>query len=254
MTSSLSIVIPEQHYIAFGKTNQGHQAFMTLEGTTQAIKDRQKRLQSQADSLCATHKLAPIPSIVIDNTPMLGFEIACLPSNYDRDLWLIKDPRGFCIAVELSNIWSLLNDCFLENKEILEKCVWGQQGTKNVLIPVTSQVYQSAVSNSARVKSRVSLKDIKLGNKITLRDGQEVVYLGSWHTHVCATHYYSNSNGESFFKTTTNKKFFCGQQRTQQSSCGSQNGQWRECELLAGQQHAWLATMSGPDQQHQHRL
>ena len=127
---------------------------------------------------------------IIDNAAVDGFQI----SNSVRRsgwggggnvVWRLSDPRGFELEISSENFASLLNCCTLVNGVIKEKCVWGRDGSKNVLLPESSDPYLDAMKQTTRVNSVVSLKDVQIGDIVNIlstriepeeQDGAE--YLG----------------------------------------------------------------------------
>jgi len=92
--------------------------------------------------------------------------------------WLIQDPRGFEIELSSLGLSYLLENCHIENGEILEKCVWARFNSWNVLLPVESGLYRDAIRNTKRIGTRTSLRLLKPGNKIITIDGVSGTFLG----------------------------------------------------------------------------
>jgi hypothetical protein len=62
--------------------------------------------------------------------------------------------------------------------------VWGREGSKNVLLPISSEPYKEANQHTTLVNNKLSLRDIKIGDHVTLIDkgtqsgSRDGVYLG----------------------------------------------------------------------------
>lgn len=126
---------------------------------------------------------------VLGNEPLDGFEIARSVrrsgwSGSGNVLWRIQDPRGFELEITSENFASMLDCSTLINGVIQDKCVWGRDGSKNVLLPVSSDPYKEATKHTTLVNTKIHFKDIAVGDHVTLlikgtktgnRDG---VYMG----------------------------------------------------------------------------
>ena len=114
---------------------------------------------------------------IIDNTPMTGFEIAKTVRRYGwggggNVKWRITDPRGFDLEISSENFASVLACTTMVNGVIQEECVWGRQGANNILLPVTSDPYKEATKQTTLVNSKVSMKDVGIGDTITVLTSQ----------------------------------------------------------------------------------
>ena len=83
-------------------------------------------------------------------------------------LWRIADPRGFELEISSSNFAALLNCTTIINGVIQGNCLWGRNGKDNILLPESSDVYQSAAKLTAKISTNISLKDIKVGDIVEL--------------------------------------------------------------------------------------
>lgn len=136
---------------------------------------------------------------IIPNEPQTGFELAKSVrrsgwSGSGNVVWRITDPRGFDLEITSENFASILNCAVVDHGVILGKCVWGREGSRNVLLPENSEPYQAAMKQTERVSRRVSLRDVQLGDTIEIissqfqEDDQVHVYLGK--------HYYVHTQSE----------------------------------------------------------
>ena len=110
---------------------------------------------------------------VIKNEPVEGFEIAKSIRRYGWSgsgnvVWRITDPRGFDLEISSDNFASIVAVCDMEKGLIKGKCVWGREGSKNVLLPEVSEPFQEALTRTKKVNAKVSLKDIQIGDTVDL--------------------------------------------------------------------------------------
>lgn len=184
--SNKSIKLPSELYVGFTLENssswdrisgsyktQGSimKATMTPYGTDSASKKRMATVDRYSNK--------DIESTTMANDTQAGFKIKHVVRQYGgQDWWRITDPRGFQLEISSDNVSRILADCTIENSEIQEPCLWGRDGGANVLIPITSHVYETAKENQARVDKKIGLKDIKIGDTVMLHSGEETTYLG----------------------------------------------------------------------------
>ncbi len=195
-THNIKIRIPSNHYVGLKHGDScSPLGEMIPEGTDQVTIRRKAKI----DNWCKlSHGREPLKPITIDNFPIIGFKVYRWSCGNHRDnatiIWRIKDPRGFEIELSALALSYLLEDCTIENGEILEKCVWGRFDSWNVLIPTTSKLYSDAERNTSRLSKRVSLRNIKVGNHIVTLNGISGVYLGQ--QYFIVKKYYSRQDVE----------------------------------------------------------
>lgn len=115
---------------------------------------------------------------IIDNTPIIGFQIS---KNVRRHgwhgpgnvVWRISDPRGFDLEISSDNFARIIDCATLENGVIKEACVWGREGSKNILLPITSDVYRNARTLTDCVNNKVNIRDVNLGDTVILIDKKQ---------------------------------------------------------------------------------
>jgi hypothetical protein len=120
-----------------------------------------------------------------ENTPVEGFKIGESVSRWStaNKLFRVEDPRGFTVEVPTGNISTLLNLCTVEHGTVKEACVWGREGNNHILLPVSSEPYLQAVSDTKVLYERISFAKLNEGDVIQFDlDGQEYVYLGRYKT------------------------------------------------------------------------
>lgn len=126
---------------------------------------------------------------ILKNELTEGFEVAksvrrCGWNGSGNVLWRIADPRGFELEISSENFARVLDCTTIINGVIQGKCVWGRDGSKNILLPEASDVYQEAVKRTSKVNSNISLKDVQVGDTVELlsKDGEDLggQYLGKY--------------------------------------------------------------------------
>ena len=129
---------------------------------------------------------------IISNEPVEGFEIAQSIRRYGWSgsgnvVWRITDPRGFDLEISSDNFASIISCVDMEKGRIKGKCVWGREGSKNILLPEASEPYQEALARTKKVNARVGLKDIQIGDTVDLLTAKAsdvdsiAVYYGKMH-------------------------------------------------------------------------
>jgi len=125
----------------------------------------------------------------IDNPLQKGFKISksVRRSGWGSGnvLWRIEDPRGFELEISSANMASIMDCCVLDRGEINTPCRWGWDktgGSRVVLLPEGSEPYIEATKDTKRANTKVSLRDVNLGDTVIDKKGMEGVYLGKWWT------------------------------------------------------------------------
>lgn len=128
---------------------------------------------------------------ILNNDPVEGFQIAKSVRRYGWNgggnvKWRITDPRGFDLEISSENFASVLSCSTMVNGVIQGKCVWGRQGANNILLPESSEPYQAAAKMTTKVNSKVSLKDVQVGDMVEIisskvaEKDQDCQYLGKY--------------------------------------------------------------------------
>jgi hypothetical protein len=123
---------------------------------------------------------------ILKNEPIDGFQIAKSVrrsgwSGSGNVTWRITDPRGFDLEIRSENFAKLVASGTLINGVIQGKCAWARDGSNNVLLAEDSEPYQSAVVVTTKLKNKISLKDVKLGDTVDVMTGGKMLtaqYLG----------------------------------------------------------------------------
>ncbi len=177
---NLNIKIPENWYLGCNRNQNGIPlGFIVPDGTDQQADKRKATVNRWVSGV---NGLNPT---TIENRPLVGFRIA---RSLRRMGWRgantfirVEDPRGFELEITAQNMIMLTDACTLENGDILEECVWARDGSTNVLLPVNSAPYLEAVENTRRANSKVSLREVSIGDVI--RTNKDILgeYMGSFY-------------------------------------------------------------------------
>lgn len=203
--------IPEEHYVGIQLRKENHVkdergqwvgediilGFATPVSNDAAFKKRKDTVdnwargyQNKMDKDDDRRKGKNYPNVLAH-----GFEIAksVRRSGWSGGnvVWRVIDPRGFELEIPSANLASILDCSTVVNGVIQERCIWGRDGSTNVLLPENSEPYREFVKltqlkNQAEAKT-VTVKDIAPGNIITLINGEVVEYLGKFY---CIKHEY----------------------------------------------------------------
>jgi hypothetical protein len=163
------ILIPEKIYVGVPKQTWGHE-FPSM-GMSAWGRD------SSARSRMETVDRYSVKGVLIDNDPQTGFVI----QSAHGDELSISDPRGFSTLVESSYITKLLRNVTLVNGNIMEPCVWARSRGKTLLLTTQSNDYDMAVVQTQVANSKASWKDARPGNRISLTNGLQGIYLGKFY-------------------------------------------------------------------------
>jgi hypothetical protein len=119
-----------------------------------------------------------------DNIPLPGFTL--YKSNRRRygstdPSWLVIDPRGFLARISNENLENILEVTGITEGLIQQQCVWAREDSRTSmwLLPITSEVYEDAVSNTELIENKISIKDVQIGDKVILQNELTGRYMGT---------------------------------------------------------------------------
>lgn len=126
---------------------------------------------------------------IVKNEPVSGFQIAKTVrrhgwSGSGNVVWRITDPRGYDLEISSENFARIVDCTTMINGVIQGPCVWGREGSSNVLLPVNSEPYKLANKHTTLVNNKLSLRDITIGDHVVLIDkssstgSRDGIYLG----------------------------------------------------------------------------
>ena len=211
------ITIPEQYYVGFKSQHEGTTplGFATPYEASKAFEKRKGTVDAWAD--CRGNRPA-IPPQIIDNVLVEGFKIAEEVRRVywggGNVVWRMEDPRGWQFEITSSNLARILDCTTVINGVIQGKCVLGRDKAQNVLLPENSEPYVQATVNTARANKKLSIKDVKPGDTVILKDGREGIYLGNYHVAYASEKetdkrgYYNDQRKYSVDFLVTNKRHF----------------------------------------------
>ena len=142
---------------------------------------------------------------IVDNEPIDGFQIAKSVRRYGgwggsgNVVWRLADPRGFELEIGSENFARIVDCTTIVNGVIQGKCVWGRDGGKNILLPESSEPYQEAVKMTIKTNTKISLKDVQVGDTVEILSTKVVAedltcqYLGKYY--FLSPEAYSNDRG-----------------------------------------------------------
>lgn len=125
-----------------------------------------------------------IPRMCYDNTPTIGMSVAGSVKRWSTSNKCIRveDPRGFQLEITIENFIEIIRNCTLNKGVIRDEMVWGWDGSTVKLIKVGSEDYNTGIENfNVKMSASISLKDIKPGYIVRLKNGKVGKYLGAWY-------------------------------------------------------------------------
>jgi hypothetical protein len=162
-------IIPEKLFMGFHRNPRGHAPLATFTGAG-TDSGSKGRMQTVSNNCTNTWTL--------DNTPQWGITVG--PISW-RDEICMEDPRGFSVSVRSDHVLQLMKECVVINGVIQSACVWARTNGQNMLLVVGSETHDVAQIQTRLAASKIPLKQVKLGDWITLQNGTQGVYLGKYH-------------------------------------------------------------------------
>jgi hypothetical protein len=186
------IKIPDSCYIGYKHQADGEPqlGFMTPYDTTKEFDKRKKTVDTwvngyynRGNDLKTQKNKAPE---ILNNHPMKGFQLTLdirrAYRNSGPDSWRILDPRGFELEVKSENLASIMATCTIDKGAIVEECIWGRKSGTNILLATNSDDYKQAVTTTKALDkskiSYISMKNVKIGQKVILENGVTGTYCG----------------------------------------------------------------------------
>lgn len=119
---------------------------------------------------------------LFNNQPTKGFKVVGSQSRWSTQNKVIRieDPRGFVVEIPTENLTTLLKHTVVDHGLIMDECVWGKEGNNHLLLPINSEVYQTALKQTGEYKNKVKFNQLKVGNvvKFSVDSEEEYVFLG----------------------------------------------------------------------------
>lgn len=126
-----------------------------------------------------------IDALEIDNSPRAGyiFNKGVQRGGYHwgsgRSSIRVYDPRDFEFEISVENLMGLLMHSDVSKRDIVEECVFAWDGPELVLLPVSSEAYQSSILYTKKLSEKVSAKSLVGGYTYNQKREDEVLtYIG----------------------------------------------------------------------------
>lgn len=180
------IKIPEKYYVGVRSKDADGSiplGFATPHGTDSAFNKR----KSTVDSWCNLgHKTNPGTIQLVDNVLVEGFRISrsikrTSSWNGGNVVWRVEDPRGFELEIQSGNFAKIVECTTITEGIIHGKCLWGREGSTNILLPEASEPYQEALKFTSLSKKTVSKKSLAVGQRVRMKDDRIAYYLGDYY-------------------------------------------------------------------------
>ena len=159
--------------------------FATPYETNAAGRKRQETVKSWLFGYSTEHN--PDQMKIITNIPRAGFRIT---SDVKRVywgggnvVWRVEDPAGFELEIQSQNLMSIIQVAGIgENGHIPGQCMWGRDGSTNILLHEKSEEFKNAVLAAETIKKppTLSKNSMVVGNSYKLANGQIGRYVGQW--------------------------------------------------------------------------
>lgn len=162
-------IIPEKLFLGFSRNPRGHAPLAAFTGAG-ADSGSKSRMQTVTSNCVKTWTL--------DNAPQWGIKVG--KSSW-RDEIYMEDPRGFSVSVRSDHVLQLMRECVMIQGVIQASCVWARTNGQNMLLVVGSETHDLALIQTRLASSKIPLKQVQLGDWITLQNGTQGVYLGKYH-------------------------------------------------------------------------
>lgn len=176
-----NLFIPEKLNVGF-KKREG-----TFDGNLAYIIYYDEKGKLRKEQSWDTWRDKKITALALDNKPQKGLIInkGIKRHGYHfgsgRSMARIYDPRGFEFEVSVDNLIGIINQSNIDLSEIVEECVYAWAGTELILLPTNSEQYKSALIHTENKNSKISLKDLKVGQTYSLKNSESLhVYIGHY--------------------------------------------------------------------------
>lgn len=109
---------------------------------------------------------------IISNDPLSGFR---LEHNYQG--WYLLDPRGFTYNIKDSDIAYIIDNCVVDNGEIISKCRYYWSGRRMSIISEFDPRFEKI--NQSKEQREFSISDLDIGDTFSLHgDNKRYIYYG----------------------------------------------------------------------------
>ena len=186
------ISLPENLYVGrLKRDSENILGFMVPDGTDRAAQKRKETVDSWAQGRSWDRTESPqLEPLLLKNTALKGYKLTdtirrCGYNGSGNVLWRVLDPRDFEIEISSDNLAGILDSVgVLAGGEIPGDCIWGREGSRNVLLPLTSEPYHLAAQVDAKpIKEKPD--KLKIGHVYMTTQLGALVYLGKTEVTLC---------------------------------------------------------------------
>ena len=159
-----------------------HEVEVIPVGDSSQEKTRMKKFLGKYTSNCI-HNNVPLPGFTLCDVNRRGW-------GSSEPTWVIIDPRGFLVRITQENMIDILRVTGVTEGLIQQRCVWARDNSasKLSLVPMSSDFYTTAVTNTELLDAKVKLADVNIGDKVMLQNGLIGKYMGVMSLH-CSLHH-----------------------------------------------------------------
>ena len=185
------IVFPDPYYVGIilsrsSSSDDGMDnlplGFMTPEGADAAAQKRKGTVDQWCRDNMRRENGEP-QFKTLENEAMGGFRLldnVKRVSRFNSSMkWRIEDPRGFELEISSDNLMHIIDTTVIDQGEILDACLWARNGADNFLVPVSSDLYKETLATTEMSKRSISIRDMKPGDQVWLKNGSRGRYLGN---------------------------------------------------------------------------
>ena len=173
------ITIPEEYFVAVREGSE-QLGFAAPETNNAASEKRKVTIRNWAGKEAR--------EFTFKNELIGGFEISehvRRSSSWNSKgnvVWRITDPRGFDLEISSSNFAKIVEETDIMRGRIEQRCVWGRDSYGSNVLIVEDSTPHTVALNATKLRNAksVSATSIPVGAVVTMRTGEDQVYLGSY--------------------------------------------------------------------------
>lgn len=109
---------------------------------------------------------------IISNDPLSGFRL-----EHSYSGWSLLDPRGFTYSIKDSDISYIIDNCVVDNGEIISKCRYYWNGRRMSIISEFDPRFEKI--NQSKEQREFSISELEVGDSFSLHgDNKRYIYYG----------------------------------------------------------------------------
>lgn len=176
------IKIPEKYYVGIRATSGSDipLGFATPFGTDAAFQKRKATVDNWTGKKDKGARFETYDNVLLEGY-RISQEVRRYGWNGGNVVWRIEDPRGFELEISSANFASIVDCCVIDKGVIISKCIWGREGSANILLPENSGPHKEAMNFTKLAKQSVSKADLEIGQFVRMKDDVIAVYCGAYH-------------------------------------------------------------------------